>query len=43
LPGRTIRHVAELSPVQAQILQLLGLPADLYACLASEIPQTVFP
>jgi transposase len=43
LPGRTIRHVAELSPVQAQILQLLGLPADLYACLAYEIPQTAFP
>jgi transposase len=43
LPGHTIRHVAELSPVQAQILQLLGLPADLYACLTYEIPQTAFP
>ena len=43
LPGCTVRHVAALSPVQAQILQLLGLPADLYACLASEIPQTAFP
>jgi transposase len=42
LPGRTICHVAALSLVQAQILQLLGLPADLYACLASEIPQTAF-
>jgi transposase len=43
LPGHTVRHVAALSPVQAQILQLLGLPADLYACLAREIPQTAFP
>ncbi len=32
-----------LSLVQAQILQLLGLPADLYACLTYEIPQTAFP
>jgi transposase len=43
LPGRLIRHVTELSPVQAQILQLLGLPTDLYASLASEIPPTAFP
>lgn len=43
LPGSTIRHVTELSPLQAHILQLLGLPADLYSCLADEIPQTAFP
>jgi hypothetical protein len=42
LPGHTIRHVAELSPLQAQILQLLSLPADLSACLTYEIPQTAF-
>lgn len=43
LPGSTIRHVTELSSLQAHILQLLDLPPDLYSCLADEIPQTVFP
>jgi transposase len=38
-----VRHVTPLTPVQEQILRLLGLPADLYACLAWEIPQTAFP
>jgi len=43
LPDQTIRHVTPLSPVQEQILRLLGFPADLYAGLAREIPQTAFP
>ncbi len=43
LPDQVVRHVTELSPVQAQILRLLDLPADLYACLARRIPQTAFP
>ena len=43
LPSQTIRHVTPLTSVQEQILRLLGLPADLYACLAREIPQTAFP
>jgi len=43
LPNQTIRHVTPLTPVQEQILRLLGLPADLYAALAREIPQTAFP
>ena len=43
LPHQTIRHVSPLTPVQVQILRLLGLPADLYAALAREIPQTAFP
>lgn len=43
LPDQTIRHVTPLTPVQEQILCLLGFPADLYAGLAREIPQTAFP
>jgi transposase len=43
LPDQTIRHVTPLTPVQEQILRLLGFPADLYAGLAREIPQTAFP
>jgi transposase len=43
LPDQTIRHVTPLTPVQEQILRLLGLPANLYAALAREIPQTAFP
>lgn len=43
LPEQTIRHVTPLTPVQKQILGLLGLPADLYAALARQIPQTAFP
>ncbi len=43
LPDQVVRHVTELSPVQAQILRLLDLPADLYAGLARRIPQTAFP
>jgi len=43
LPDQTIRHVTPLSPVQEQILRLLGFPTDLYARLAREIPQTAFP
>ncbi len=43
LPDQTIRHVTPLTPVQEQILRLLGFPADLYAALAREIPQTAFP
>src|SRR5207302_9108758 len=34
LPDQTIQHVTPLTPVQEQILRLLGLPADLYAVLA---------
>ncbi len=43
LPDQTIRHVTPLTPVQEQILRLLGFPADRYADLAREIPQTAFP
>ena len=43
LPEQVIRHVTPLTPVQQQILALLGLPADLYTALAQEIPQTAFP
>src|SRR5258708_6165818 len=43
LPHQTIRHVTPLTPVQEQILRVLGLPVDLYAALAREIPQTAFP
>ena len=43
LPTQTVRHVTPLTPVQEQILRLLGLPADLYAALAREIPQSPFP
>jgi len=43
LPEQVVRHVTELSPVQQQILALLGFPSDLYASLAREIPQTAFP
>jgi len=43
LPAQTIRHVTPLTPVQEQILRLLGFPLDLYASLAREIPQTAFP
>ncbi len=43
LPDQLVRHVTPLTPVQEQILRLLGLPADLYAALAREIPQTAFP
>jgi transposase len=43
LPDQTIQHVTPLTPVQEQILRLLGLPADLYAVLARQIPQTAFP
>jgi transposase len=43
LPDQIVRHVTPLTPVQQQILRLLGFPADLYAGLAQEIPQTAFP
>ena len=43
LPEQVVRHVTPLTPVQQQILALLGFPSDLYAALAREIPQTAFP
>jgi transposase len=43
LPEQLIRHVTPLTPVQQQILALLGLPPDLYISLTQEIPQTAFP
>src|SRR6266566_1228517 len=43
LPDQTVRHVTPLTPVQEQILRVLGFPADLYAALARQIPQTAFP
>ena len=43
LPEQVIRHVTPLTALQQQILVLLGLPPDLYASLAREIPQTAFP
>ena len=43
LPAQVVRHVTPLTALQLQILALLGLPPDLYASLAREIPQTAFP
>ena len=43
LPEQVICHVTPLTPVQQQILALLGLPADLYTSLTRQIPQTTFP
>jgi transposase len=43
LPEQIIGHVTPFTPVQQQILALLGLPADLYSSLAREIPQMAFP
>ena len=43
LPAQVVRHVTPLTALQQQILALLGLPPDLYASLAREIPQTAFP
>ena len=43
LPEQIVRHVTPLTPVQQQILALLGFPPGLYASLAREIPQTAFP
>ncbi len=43
LPDQTIRHITPLTPVQEQILRLLGLTADLYASLARHISQMAFP
>src|SRR3989442_221696 len=43
LPRQVVRHVTPLTPLQQQILALLGFPSDLYASLAREIPQTAFP
>ena len=43
LPEQIIYHVTPLTPVQQQILALLGLPADLYTSLTRQIPQTTFP
>ena len=34
LPGQTIRHLPALTAVQTRILELLGLPADVYSRLA---------
>ena len=39
LPGTTLTHVTPLTPVQAHILALLDLPADLYDRLAAPAPQ----
>ncbi len=43
LPEQIVRHVTPLTPLQQQILALLGFPPDLYASLARAIPQTAFP
>jgi len=43
LPEQVVRHVTPLTPLQQQILALLGFPADLYASLVRDIPQTAFP
>lgn len=39
LPGTTLAHVTPLTPVQAHIIALLELPADLYDRLATPAPQ----
>jgi transposase len=43
LPEQVVCHVTPLTPVQQQILALLGVSPDLYASLTRTIPQTVFP
>jgi transposase len=43
LPEHVVRHVTPLTPLQQQILALLGFSPDLYASLARQIPQTAFP
>ncbi len=43
LPAQIVRHVTKLSPLQQQILALLGFPPDLYDSLAREIPLSAFP
>ena len=43
LPEQSVCHVTLLTPVQQQILALLGFPSDLYTSLAGRIPQTAFP
>lgn len=35
LPGQNIRHLPALMPVQIRILELLGLPADVYTRFAN--------
>jgi transposase len=42
-PERVVRYVTPLTPLQQQILALLGFPSDLYASLARRIPQSAFP
>ena len=43
LPEQVVCHVTPLTPVQEQILALLGFPSDLYTSLARGIPQAAFP
>lgn len=43
LPEHIVCHLTPLTPVQQQILALLGFPSDLYTSLARTIPQTAFP
>jgi len=43
LPDRLLRHLTPLTPLQARILDLLGMPSEVYLALASEIPKTSFP
>ncbi|KAF0249716.1 MAG: hypothetical protein FD167_877, partial [bacterium] len=38
LPGKTAFHLSALSPLQSQIISLLGLPVSIYHVLISEIP-----
>lgn len=38
LPGKTAFHLSALSPLQSQIISLLGLPISIYHVLISEIP-----
>lgn len=43
LPEQFVCHVTPLTPLQQQILALLGLPLNLYTSLTGAIPQTAFP
>ena len=43
LPDRLLRHLTPLTPLQARILELLGMPPEGYLALASEIPKTTVP
>lgn len=38
LPGKTIYQLSPISPIQSQIISLLGLPISIYQVLISDVP-----